>query len=371
MKKIAFILPDLIAGGAQRVVLNLCKELSNRAYQVDLLVISNPGTFFDKVSPGVNLIRLNDSESEEKLGVSQVFKAANHYRTYLKDNSPDIIVSSLTGTNLFTLVIKLITKNKTPLVAIEHSVVRNIHSAIKKMLVKWFYPRADRIICVSDGIRQDLTSIGIPAKNIIVINNPIDIEQAIHDSQQDISHPWLLDKSVTAIVAIGRLVEAKGFDQLIRAFALLLENRPAKLLILGDGPLKPGLLKLCADLGVDKDVDLPGHVDNPYAYLARADLFVLSSNWEGFVGVLVEAMALGVPVVACDCWTSPREILKDGEIGILAPNNQPETLKQFILLALDNPQDRELLAKRASDFSISKITDQYIGQLKKITVNKL
>ena len=220
---------------------------------------------------------------------------------------------------------------------------------------------------MSSGISKDLISIGIPESLIVVINNPVDINEIKTKSMEQHSHPWFSDESQKVIIAVGRLIEAKGFDKLIQAFSRIVPEIPVRLLILGEGPLETSLKNLSKELGVSGYIDFMGYIENPYSYLAKSDLFALSSNWEGFVSVLLEAMALGIPVVANDCWTSPGEILKDGKIGVLATSNDPEVFAESILTALNEKQDVELLISRAAEFSTPTIAKQYIDLFSQIT----
>jgi glycosyltransferase involved in cell wall biosynthesis len=164
------------------------------------------------------------------------------------------------------------------------------------------------------------------------------------------------------ILGVGRLTPAKDFPTLLRAFARVRQVRAVRLVILGEGELRGTLEALVRDLGLEDSVSLPGFVQNPYAYMARAKLFVLSSAWEGFGSALVEAMACGLPVVSTDCG-GPSEILEGGMYGRLVPVGDPQALAEAILTALVEPPQADLLRARAEDFSVEKIADQYLEVL--------
>jgi glycosyltransferase involved in cell wall biosynthesis len=216
---------------------------------------------------------------------------------------------------------------------------------------------------VSDGVKSDLASLGIKEQNLIVVNNPIDLEYVQIQSKIPPTHPWIVNKTEPLLLGIGRLTEAKGFDILLRAFAVTQKSLPTKLIILGDGPLRSHLLNLSAQLGIEEKVDFPGFVDNPYVYIKNSDVLVLSSRWEGFVNVILESLALGTQVVATDCWSSPREILLDGILGCLVPINDPKSLAESIINTLNNPKNPDTLKNRALDFSPDRILDRYLDIL--------
>jgi glycosyltransferase involved in cell wall biosynthesis len=218
---------------------------------------------------------------------------------------------------------------------------------------------ADKIICVSNGIKADLNSLGIDEKKLVVLNNPVDLVYIQGRSNAPPPHSWMINKTEPILLGIGRLTEQKGFDVLLRALAIVQRTLPTKLIILGEGPLKKHLRNLSSQLGIKEKVDFPGYVDNPYAYIKNSDVFVLSSRWEGFVNVILESLTLGTQVVATDCWSSPREMLLDGELGHLTPINDPVSMADAIVDALQNPITPGALQKRARDFCLSKIVAQY------------
>ena len=221
---------------------------------------------------------------------------------------------------------------------------------------RW-YPRADGVVCVSAGVAADLTAlVPIPARRVHVVHNPI----PIGDVHGPAAHPWLANDGPPVLLGAGRLTRQKAFATLIRAFALL-DLRPApRLVIIGEGAEREPLLKLAAELGVGDRVALPGFVANPRAQMARARLFVLSSDWEGFGNVLVEAMSVGTPVVATDCPSGPREILEDGALGWLVPPGDPPALALAISATLRSPLvSAEVLRRRAADFAPERIAEQY------------
>jgi len=199
----------------------------------------------------------------------------------------------------------------------------------------------------------------VPRARIDMILNPV-ITPDLHAlGASPLSHPWFAPGQPPVVVGIGRLERQKDFPTLIRAVARVRRSRPVRLLILGEGGKRPALEALVHELGLEEDVALPGFVENPYAYLARAQVFALSSIFEGLPTVLIEALALGTPVVATDCRTGPREILDDGRLGRLVAMAQPEALAAAIAETLDRPPApvpaEDLAAYRQADAADSYI----------------
>jgi len=227
-----------------------------------------------------------------------------------------------------------------------------------------FYPWADAIIAVSRGIAEDLASLtGLPQERIIAIDNPILSETILTKLGEPLDHPWFAANSPPVILGAGRLVKQKDFPTLLKAFAQVRATRPARLMILGKGRKRTQLEALAWELGVAEDVAFPGFVPNPFPYMARAAVFVLSSAWEGLPGALVEALACGCPVVSTDCPSGPGEVLEQGKYGPLVPVKDAAALARAILSVLDAPPDRAQLRARSSVFSVERVADRYLEVL--------
>ena len=202
-------------------------------------------------------------------------------------------------------------------------------------LVRLFYPWADCIVGVSAGVAADVARLAaVDPETVRVIYNPVVTLDLVEDAQAPVPHPWFED-ATPVLVAAGRLRPQKDFPTLLRAFATLRASRDARLIILGDGPEIKNLEALVVELGLDEDVQLPGNTSNPYAYMARAAAFVLSSRWEGLPTVLVEALRCGAPVIATDCPSGSREILADGRYGTLVPVGDIRALASAMEAAVD------------------------------------
>jgi glycosyltransferase involved in cell wall biosynthesis len=233
------------------------------------------------------------------------------------------------------------------------------------------YLWADAIVAVSDGVADDLSLLtGIPRKYITTIYNPIVTPELQRKAQVPLEHPWFTPGAPPVVLGAGRLRAQKDFPTLIRAFARARAVREMRLMILGggkderkDAQSKAPLLALADHLGVADDVALPGFVENPFAYMARASVFVLSSAWEGFGNVIVEALACGCPVVSTDCPSGPAEILENGKYGLLVPVGDHVALADAILSVLSTPPDRDQLRARSAMFSVDYIAEQYLQVL--------
>jgi glycosyltransferase involved in cell wall biosynthesis len=236
----------------------------------------------------------------------------------------------------------------------------SIEDRILPYLIKLSYPFADDIIAISKGVSEDLAEFcSVEENRIKVIYNPAITPAIADESEESISHQWFTAYTYPVILGVGRLMDQKDFSTLIKAFRQLLQKREARLVILGEGEKREELEELTQNLGIEEKVDIAGFKQNPFPYMKNADVFVLSSVWEGFGNVLVEAMACGTPVVSMDCPSGPAEILENGKYGPLVPPGDSEALVYAILDTLDSPIDSELLKERANDFEVEKISSEY------------
>jgi glycosyltransferase involved in cell wall biosynthesis len=194
-----------------------------------------------------------------------------------------------------------------------------------------------------------------------IIHNPVFTEALHRKADKEVEHPWF-NSDVEVLLGVGRLTPQKDFATLLRTVARLREDRDVRLIILGEGEERDQLQDLCRELGIADHVDLHGFVDNPIKYMARSDVFVLSSVWEGFGIVVVEALASGTPVVSTCGDEGPGEILEDGRYGRLVPSGDDKALSEAILKTLnhpDQPATKDERIRRARDFSVEEAIDKY------------
>ena len=228
-------------------------------------------------------------------------------------------------------------------------------------LIRRWYPRAHRILAVSNGLANELSRVAaVPRERISVIYNPIDLGRVAGLAAQDLDDPWFRPGQPPVLLAVGRLHRQKDYPTLLRAFARVKERREARLVILGEGDERPRLEALIGELGIADNVRLLGFQTNPYAYMARAAVFVLSSAWEGLSNVLIEALACGCRVVSTDCQHGPAEVLGDGRYGMLVPVGNPEALASAIGTALEQSHEPAKARERAGAFDIREISDKYL-----------
>jgi glycosyltransferase involved in cell wall biosynthesis len=240
---------------------------------------------------------------------------------------------------------------------------------LRLLPIRWLYPAIEQIVTVSEGVADDTAQIArLPREQIRVIRNPVITPDLERLATAPCPHAWLADDAKSpVIIGAGRLQRQKDFPTLLRAFSRVRQQRPCRLLILGEGAGRKALESLAQRLGLrlgtDGDLELPGYQANLYAWLARADLFVLSSAWEGSPNVLTEALALGIPVVATDCPSGPREILADGRYGPLVPVGDVEALADAMLKTLADPLPADQLKQAVSDYHQSASVSAYLDAL--------
>lgn len=243
-------------------------------------------------------------------------------------------------------------------------IVGTLHGAVRSR--RWLhraslsYPRVDAAVGVSRGVASELTgAVGVPADRVHTIYNPVVSPTILRAAELPTGHHWLDHPGPRVVLSAGRLTGLKDFSTLLTAFAKLCVRCPARLIVLGKGRLRPELLVQAQRLGVSEHVDFPGFVSNPYAFMSKASLFVLSSRHEGLPTVLIEAMACGCPVVSTNCPFGPDEILEDGRWGELVPVGDAKALAEAMLRALKSPQPSEALRERASVFGIDQAITRY------------
>ncbi len=289
---------------------------------------------------------------------------------YLRDEEPDAMFSALDYSNITAIWARHLTGVRTRLVvSVQNTLSAKVGLASSRRLrslpclIRHFYPWADAIATVSDGVSDDLArTTGLPRASIHTTYNPMVTPELMRAAAQPVDHPWFAPGEPQVVLGIGKLKPQKDFPSLLRAFAKVGERRAVRLVILGEGPQRRDLCALAASLGVEGDLSLPGFVPNPFAYLARSAVFALSSAVEGRPSVRIEALACGCPVVSTACPSGPAEILDRGRYGPLVPVNDPDSLAGAICAVLDKPPDRERLRERAQLFSASHVADR-VGRL--------
>jgi glycosyltransferase involved in cell wall biosynthesis len=317
-RRVAIFTADMSGGGAERAMMKLAGGIAQRGYDVDLVLGSAHGQYLDELSTRVRVVDLR---------AERVLTSLPALVRYLRRERPAVMLTSLNHVNIVALWARRLAGVKMRLIVNEQNTVsreapnspRRRHHLVPR-LARRFYPWADDVVAVSEGAADDLVqAIGIDHDRVKVVPNPIVTPELVSMMAEPIEDPWFDDGGAPVALAVGRFTQQKDFPTLLRAIAEVRTRRPVRLLILGDGPERDRLEALVSELGLDDAVRLPGWVVNPYPYMARTDVFVLSSRWEGLPSVLIEALFCGASVVATDCPSGPMEILEGGRHGVLVP----------------------------------------------------
>jgi glycosyltransferase involved in cell wall biosynthesis len=365
--KVLFIASNLMAGGIQRQLVYLMKGLMERGITVSLLVLDPVGEFVDEIPGGIK-VYCPKSSKPKKQPLRGVWKLKEIIKV-VRAEKPDVLYSRHWPTKVPTAFAgRLLKKN----VVFSDGDGLTSWTGVSRMnsyLRNIAFRLADVIVAVSQGVANDFERFS----KVKVIHNGLDLEGIEKKSREEVLHPWF-NETEPIVVAVGRLVSQKAFSYLLEAVKLVNKKIPLRLLMIGDGEFKGDLKKQAEELGIRDKVDFIGVKKNPFAYMARCDLFVLSSLYEGFPNVLVEAMALGLPVISTNCPHGPSEIIEDGRSGILVPVENSQAIAEAMLRVLGDRGLREKLKveakRRVSDFSletmVSKYTDLFLNLSGKI-----
>lgn len=364
--KIAFFLPTLEGAGTERNVVNLVNNLDRKKYVISLVLGKVKGVFIKEISKDVLIIDLNTSYT---LGL--FFKLIKYFRK----ERPDIFVSAFPHINIVSIMARSFSRTKTKIVVTEQSITSLLSTTartfsrklvarfILPLLMRFIYPLAEAIVCVSKGVSKDLLKIIHNSDKISIVYNPIINKKIYKLAEEPIDHFWFSNLEIPIIIMVGRLTKIKDYPDSLKAFSLVVQERSARLVVLGKGPEEKKIKLFAHKLGLSDKILFLGFQKNPYKYIKKAKVFVLSSFHEGFGNVIVEAMACGTPVVSTNCMSGPREIIENEENGILVPVADQEALAKAVLEVLNNPFLAHKLSeqgkKRAEYFSIEKSVKKY------------
>lgn len=359
-ERLAIFLPGLYDGGAERTLLNLAEGIAAKGFPVDLVLSKAEGPYMSEIPNSVRLVDLK---------ARRVMLCLPALIRYLRSERPSAMLATLYA-NIVAVWARQITGIPARIILNEQNTLTSVSNGehdvrwkVYPALAKWFYPRADCVTAVSKGVADDLMeAANLSPDQVQVIYNPIVTSDLLKKAKVPLEHPWFRNGEPPVILGVGRLTAQKAFAVLIEAFAQVRKSQQVRLLILGEGEERPMLEALIKHLGLEDDVQLPGFVSNPYSYMARARLFILSSRWEGLPTVLVEAMSLGTPVIATDCPSGPREILQGGKYGQLVPMDDQVALAMAMQNVLSNhttcPQEESW-----KPYELNFVTDQYLNLL--------
>jgi len=355
LDRIAIFFHDLGIGGAERVMLQLAEGFIDIGHPVDLVLARAQGLLLPEVHPDARVI-----DFSTKSPAVMFWKLIK----YLLTEKPVVLLSPFEVTSVIAIMAKKITGVSTKVVVrISTNLSKNKRTKWKKIIervvVSKMYLLADGIIAVSRGVAEDLVSyVRIPFERITVIYNPIITDRLVQSAQAAVNHPFFADDHDPVILGVGRLAEEKDFTMLIKAFDLVRRKIPARLIILGEGTERSTLERLIDSSGLQGVVDLSGFHLNPFAFMKKASVFVLSSKWEGLPGVLIQALACGCPVVSTDCYSGPSEILNGGQYGQLVPVGDVEAMASAIVAVLEGDV-RKPPASWLEQYKIESVIPQY------------
>lgn len=360
--RVALIIPSLLPwAGAERVTATIGEELLQRGYKVDLVLVNEPGDLSKGVSRDIRVFNL---------GVKRFRSLVIPLAGYLRKQNPDAVIVSMWPLTSLSILVHKLTRSRAKLIVCDHNTLsiqygrRNLaYRATLRTSIRLTYPMADARVTVSNGVADDIAALsGIPRSRFNVIFNPIGPPSAASSPDNGADTLWG-QSNAKRILTVGRFKAQKNHRLLIHAFGKLIESIDARLMILGTGELMEETKKFAQAEGLSDRILIPGQVDDTTPYYRSADLFVLSSDYEGFGNVLVEALACGLPVVSTDCRSGPAEILENGRYGILVPVGDADALARGMAAAFAACHDRKALMQRAAEFAPSTAVEKYIQLL--------
>lgn len=331
--RVALYLRSLMNTGIEPVMLTLAEQLSQKGLGVDFILNHVNENTNNRIPANVNIIDLKEPK---------LLRGLSPLVSYIQKIKPLALLSAQHLTNETALIAKIFSRTSTKFIVTEHNTVsvewrdkKKITELLTPFFVRILYPLADGRVAVSKGVAEDLARVThLSQKTIQVIYNPVITEKLKQKSKEALEHPWFKQGEPPVILGVGRLTAQKDFPTLIRAFAKIKQIKPARLMILGNGPERLKLNALIKELSLEGTVSMEGHVENPFAYMKQAKVFVLSSAWEGLPTVLIEAMAVGTPVISTNCKSGPAEILDGGKYGDLVPVGDVKSMADAILKVL-------------------------------------
>jgi glycosyltransferase involved in cell wall biosynthesis len=362
MPKLVLLFTSFNIGGIERSMVNLSHQFIAAGIDVVLVVLRKEGPLLEMLPPGMQVVDLKERKN--------TFFALPKLARALSAIQPDAVLAAHPNINFIAIWSRFFIRKQISLVISERSNLsmasqssNRLSLRLRPFLERLFYPLSNGIVAVSGALADDIANkTGIPRNKISVIYNPVYSER-LPALMNETVPAHLFPPSIPIVMGVGRLVEVKDFKTLILAFAAVRASRPAKLLILGEGPCRKELEATIKELSLENDACLPGAVTNPFAYMSKASVVVLSSKYEGFPNVIAESLACGTPVVSTNCETGPAEILENGRFGKLVPVGDIHAMARAIEETLDTAPEPELLKQRASFFSASKSASQYLKLL--------
>lgn len=346
-------------GGIEGKLVTLFREFLARGVRPELVCIRGGDVPYpDRMPSGVQIVKLATRSKRD--GVPAVLR-------YLRERRPSAVLTAKDHSAQVVLLARAFGRLEIPVyVKVTNTLSRVARRRIQRWMIRRLYPQASGIIANSNGVADDLErSFGIPRQRISIIYNPTVTDDMPARAAKKIDHPWFVSPhEPPVILGVGRMTPQKDFPTLMSAFAQIRRLRDCRLVILGDGPGRQNLEREARELGIAQDVDLPGFVPDVLPYMARASVFVLSSRYEGLSNVLIEAIAVGTPVVATDCPSGCAEILDYGRYGDLVAVGDSGAMAQAIVRELDEPTPSAVLKQAVERFRSGTVADRYLQAMR-------
>lgn len=385
-RHIGLFMYGLTSGGVARRMVTLAGGLAARGNQVDLLLVRGQNIAGIEIDDRVQVTGLAGWQSYlpwvRKKRRREFRYAREPLAAYLERARPDALISADVLANLTALKARRRSSWRVPLILTQRThtstfIAGKFNRKNRDKLtanIKEFYPEAETIIGVSEGVSADLIDMGLPAALVRTIYNPVIGPATPALAEEDVDHSWFQPGQPPVILGVGRLTPQKDFSTLVKAFGHLIEKgRDLRLMIIGAEKSTADsdeILGLATTLGIRDRLDLPGPVANPFAYMAKSALIACSSKWEGLPAMLIEALAVGTPAVSTDCPSGPREVLDGGALGRLVPVGDDAALADAIAATLDEPPDREKLIRSTDRFTVDASVDAYAALINELRLKQ-
>ena len=349
--KVHFFIGDLRGGGAERALVEIVNHIDQNKFAITLVLIQKRGAYLNDLNQNIPVEELLD-----KKPISGKFYVLKRLVQHINRTQPDVMISFTTPIARFMLIAKLFCFVKTKYAVVEqNNVSLNIMRSYPwgiNIGMQWFtkalYRSAHLVVAVSEGIKKNIIrDYGLDPNKCLTIYNPVNISKVQQTAKQPVEHNYV-EKGEKLIVAVGRLVPQKGYEDMLEVMHIVRQKVPCKLLILGEGRLRAALEEKVSSLNLKDVVLMPGFMENPWSYLATADVFLSTSYWEGFSLAHIEAMACGVPLVLTDCDYGPKELINPEKNGILVPVGNVLAIATRLIALLKNGNERATLRENAA-----------------------